>query len=91
MKIVINKEAALRRTKAIVAEIKKDAVEAAAEGKVTFIVHLESGVLNGVDINELSRMVQVEYEGTIQFSKKLNAGDSYMLLEIVDPWQEPES
>lgn len=85
MKIVVNKEAAMKRAKDIVGRIKDVAVETAAKGKVHFLVTLDTGELNGVDLDELRKMVDTEYEGTIKFYRKLNSGDSYMCLEIVDP------
>ena len=86
MKIVVNKDATIQRAKGIVDRIKLKAIEVGDNGKESFLVSLESDELNGVNIDELKKMIEVEYEGTIKFTSNLSNGDSYMHLKIVEPW-----
>lgn len=80
----MNKIAALNRAKAIVGRVREKALEAAAQGKITFGILIEYDELNGVDIGELLGMIASEFEGTIKPCRELRQGDTYMGLEIIE-------
>jgi hypothetical protein len=90
MKIVVNKEAALKRTEDIVGRVMSEAKSCAEQGKVHFSMSLKSDEMNGIDVKMLGEMIAKESDNTVVFRFEWKLGDSSLYFSVVEPGQETE-
>lgn len=84
MKIIKDKAVTQERMEKFVSRIMGDAKFAAEQGRDTFHINVGRDELNGIDIEDLRRLLELELEGTVQLSRELSVDSSFAYFKIVE-------